>query len=107
MDPNAHKKNLVNKFNKEEAIKKLKKEKFSRLVVSFYFFRKISNISSLRDAMFLKFNDLNIKGRIYISREGVNAQASVPKQNKLEFENYVKEIFDYKLLRFNYAITHN
>ena len=57
--------------------------------------------------MFLKFNDLNIKGRIYISREGVNAQASVPKQNKLEFENYVKEIFDYKLLRFNYAITHN
>tara|TARA_Y100000739_G_C20601074_1_gene462979 strand:- start:1482 stop:2531 length:1050 start_codon:yes stop_codon:yes gene_type:complete len=107
MDPNAHKKNLVNKFNKEEAIKKLKKEKFSRLVVSFYFFRKISNISSLRDTLFLKFNDLNIKGRIYISREGVNAQASVPKQNKIEFENYVKKIFDYKLLRFNYAITHN
>ncbi len=107
MDPNAYKKNLVNKFNKQEAIKKLKKEKFSRLVVSFYLFRKISNTSVLRDDLFLKFNDLNIKGRIYISKEGVNAQASVPKKNKLEFENYVKDIFDYKSLRFNYAITHN
>lgn len=107
MDPNAHKKNLVNKFNKEEAIKKLKKEKFRRLVVSFYLFKQITNILELRDSLFLQFNKLNIKGRIYLSSEGINAQASIPESIKLEFENYVKQIFQQNNLRFNYAVTHN
>ena len=86
MDPNAYKKNLVNKFNKEEAIKKLKKEKFSRLIVSFYLFKKIINPLNSRDALFTSLNDLNIKGRIYLSKDGINAQISIPEKAKNCFE---------------------
>tara|TARA_B100001750_G_scaffold248552_1_gene281010 strand:- start:5189 stop:6238 length:1050 start_codon:yes stop_codon:yes gene_type:complete len=107
MDPNAYKKNLVNKFNKEEAIKKLKKEKFSRLIVSFYLFKKIINPLNSRDALFTSLNDLNIKGRIYLSKDGINAQISIPEKAKNCFESFIKIFLKEDSLRFNYAINHN
>ena len=36
MDPNGGKKNMVNKFSKEQALKLLDDEKFNRITVSFY-----------------------------------------------------------------------
>lgn len=37
------------------------------------------------------FNDLDIKGRIYISEEGINGQVSVSKKDFLDFERWMEE----------------
>ena len=74
-------KTLYNQRNKEECLKLLKKEQFSRNTISFYKYTKLDNLQAIRDKLFLSFNALDILGRIYIAKEGINAQISIPENN--------------------------
>jgi UPF0176 protein len=80
---------LQNRVNKKELKKRIQEETIKRITVSFYRYVIIDNPQELRDKLFIQWNALNILGRIYVAREGINAQMSVPEENW--------EIFKYNL----------
>ncbi|RCX03615.1 UPF0176 protein [Schleiferia thermophila] len=91
MDPNAHKKaRLVNRLSREELLKKLENENFRRITLSFYKYVLIDDPNSLRDRLFSMWSRLNCLGRIYVAREGINAQMNVPEHH---FDTFKKELY--------------
>jgi UPF0176 protein len=72
---------LYNKLSKEELLKEMEAENFQRKTISFYRYVNFNDPKAYRDELFKKWFRLNCKGRIYIAREGINAQMSVPEHN--------------------------
>ena len=75
-----------------------------RTTVSFYKYHQIEDPHVFRDALFARWNELNVLGRTYIASEGINAQVSVPTEN---FESFVKDLFTIDFLngiRLNTAV---
>lgn len=72
---------LHNKLSKEEAMKKLYSETFKRTTLSFYRYVIFNDPQTFRDDLFVEWDKLDCLGRIYIAREGINAQMSVPEHN--------------------------
>lgn len=56
-------------------------ETFVRKTISFYRYFIIDNPQKFRDQIYQDWADLNCFGRIYVAREGINAQMSVPESN--------------------------
>lgn len=69
---------LRNLTSRKEAIDDLSNEDFDRKIVSFYRYVRIANPKTLRDKLWKEWDELKIKGRIYLAHEGINAQMSVP-----------------------------
>ena len=95
-------KELYNKKSKKQLKEKLKAEKFRRITCSFYKYIQIDNLETLRDDLYLTWNNLNILGRIYISTEGINAQISIPENNLNSFKSLLSsyKIFNEIILKF-------
>lgn len=72
---------LYNKLSKEELMKEMEVENFQRKTISFYRYVNFEDPKAYRDELFKKWFQLNCKGRIYIAKEGINAQMSVPEHN--------------------------
>ncbi|WP_282126981.1 rhodanese-related sulfurtransferase [Marinifilum flexuosum] len=72
---------LYNKLSKEELMKEMEAEDFARKTISFYRYVNFEDPKAYRDELFKKWFLLNCKGRIYIAKEGINAQMSVPEHN--------------------------
>lgn len=81
MDPNQQKKGLANKYGKEELQKRLDAEAFKRRTVSLYRYVIIEDPQAFRDKLYEQWEALGCLGRIYIAREGINAQMNVPEPN--------------------------
>jgi UPF0176 protein len=77
---------LHNKYDKETLLQKLKEEKFSRVVCSFYNYLDVEDPQELREALYKALSELSINGRIYLSYEGINAQVSVPEPYLEDFK---------------------
>ncbi len=60
-------------------------EKFKRITVSFYRYVIIDNPNELRDELYEEWWGLNVFGRTYLAKEGINAQMSIPEHNWNEF----------------------
>ena len=67
---------LYNRINKEELKKQLMAEPFKRRTISFYRYVILDNPQEFRNLIYQQWNDLNCFGRIYVAREGINAQMS-------------------------------
>lgn len=80
---------LLNRLNKDQALEKLAKEPFERKTVSFYRYVRIENPQQMRDQLWSEWNQRGVLGRIYIAREGINAQISVPEP---QWEAFVSEL---------------
>ncbi|MCR9152482.1 MAG: rhodanese-related sulfurtransferase [Croceimicrobium sp.] len=89
MDPNAGKKNLINRYSREELEARLMAEDFKRVTLSFYRYVIIEDAQAMRDQLFEEWSHLNCLGRIYLAREGVNAQMNVPEHH---WEQFVTEL---------------
>lgn len=76
---------LFNKYDKRLLKKKLMEEDFHRITISFYKYVMIDEPHLLRDELYAEWDSLNVFGRIYLAKEGVNAQMSVPEQHWEEF----------------------
>lgn len=81
---------LYNKVNKEILKKQLEAETFKRTTISFYRYIIIDNPQEFRDQLYTAWNELLCFGRIYIAREGINAQMSVPESNLQQFLNLLQ-----------------
>lgn len=95
---------LYNKINKEELKNRLMDEPFHRKTISFYRYYYLENPQEFRDSIFRDWFSLGCFGRIYVAREGINAQMSVPEH---QFEAFLKTLEKYDILKnipIKYAI---
>ena len=95
---------LHNKINKEELKKKLIEETFTRKTISFYRYFYLENPQEFRDEIYSDWVSLGCFGRIYVAREGINAQMSVPEH---QFDEFLKTFDKYEILKdipIKYAI---
>jgi UPF0176 protein len=95
---------LHNRINNKELKQRLLEESESRITVSFYKYFTIQNPQSFRDFLYKNLKELYVFGRIYVSSEGINAQASIP-QSKFElFKEFLKSIDALANIRINIAV---
>ena len=81
------KNNLFNRKNKTQLIQEQFNESFIRKTCSFYRYVKIENPQEMRNVLYKEWLKINVLGRVYIAKEGINAQISVPEQNWEGFVN--------------------
>jgi len=60
-------------------------EDFDRITISFYRYVIIDSTHELRDELFAEWAEMNVFGRTYLAKEGINAQMSIPKHFWDEF----------------------
>jgi UPF0176 protein len=72
---------LHNRINKQELKEKLMKEPFKRVTVSYYRYVRIEDPATTRNELYAEYDKLGVFGRIYIAKEGINSQISVPEDN--------------------------
>ncbi|KPM31017.1 Rhodanese domain protein [Croceitalea dokdonensis DOKDO 023] len=75
-----------------------------RLTISFYKYAHIKNPQLFRDYLFIHWNALDVLGRIYVAKEGINAQLSVPADNFEAFKQHLDSISFLEHVRLNIAI---
>jgi len=95
---------LHNRINNDELKKLLMQETEKRITVSFYQYSPIQNPQEFRDYLYKNLNSLKVFGRIYIAKEGINAQASIPESNFNSFKNFLYSIEHLNGLRINIAV---
>jgi UPF0176 protein len=74
---------LHNRISQEELKQRLYAETEARTTISFYQYFAIPNPQEFRDLLYKQLYTLQVFGRIYVAKEGINAQISVP-QTKFE-----------------------
>ena len=94
---------LYNKLSAIERARIIDENSQERLTLSFYKYFKLGNPSLFRDHLFILWSDLDVLGRIYVAKEGINAQLSVPKENYEKFKISVNAITPLKDIRLNIA----
>ena len=95
---------LFNKINREVLKKDLLNETFQRVTLSFYKYFDIQSPNIFRDDLYKKFHRLKIFGRVYIAREGINAQISVPVYNWNVFKQKLEKIKELKDISLKKAL---
>lgn len=98
-------KRLFNQKSKEELELELANEKYPRITVSFYKYVYLKDdLEDLRDELYLQWNALKVKGRIYIADEGINAQLSCPEPFWDAFQDTVYQYKEFKHVPFKFAV---
>ncbi len=95
---------LHNRVSNEELKKRLMEETFQRTTISFYCYFPIANPQAFRDYLYKNLNELGVFGRIYIAKEGINAQISVPADQFEVLKTFLYSIEYLDGLRLNIAI---
>ena len=98
---------LYNKYSREDLKKKLDQENYNRITISFYKYVTIKDPVTIRQRLYIEWDQLNIKGRIYIAQEGINAQLSCPEPNWAAFKKHVNTIPELKNVPFKIAVEGN
>lgn len=95
---------LWNQLDKEQALKKVAQESFSRKTVSFYRYVILEQPEELRDRLYKEWSALGVLGRVYLAREGINSQISVPEPQWEAFERAIDGIPEFKGVPFKMAV---
>lgn len=85
----------------------LQNELFIRKTISFYRYFILDSPQQFRNQLYEDWSELNCFGRIYIAREGINAQMSVPEDN---IEAFLTTLYKYPIFQqipIKYAIEDN
>ncbi len=98
---------LHNRISNKELKEKLYQENFPRTTISFYQYFAIQNPLVFRDELYKALNALQVFGRIYIAKEGINAQISVPAHLFQNFKTYLYSINGIESVRLNTAVNDN
>lgn len=95
---------LWNTLNKEELEAHLREVGHKFVTVSFYQYAKIVNPRLFRDHLFLMWSKLDVVGRTYVAKEGINAQIAIPTENLSQFREELYEIEFLNGVRLNFAV---
>ena len=95
---------LYNTLSAEERAELIDQAGKQRLTLSFYAYAKTENPQQFRNELFIVWNALDALGRIYVAKEGINAQMSIPEENFEAFQDTLK-VYDFmKHIRLNVAV---
>ncbi|RXY90576.1 hypothetical protein DD583_34770, partial [Klebsiella pneumoniae] len=78
---------LHNRVSNEMLKARMLAETEPRTTISFYKYFTIDDPQATRDALYQAFTALNVFGRVYLAREGINAQISVPESKVSAFRD--------------------
>lgn len=95
---------LYNRINGRVLKEKMRSLPEKRVTVSFYKYHHILNPQEFRNELYQGMESLNILGRIYVAKEGINAQISILERNTDAFRNYLYSIPFLQGIRLNIAI---
>ncbi|QES88678.1 oxygen-dependent tRNA uridine(34) hydroxylase TrhO [Rhizosphaericola mali] len=95
---------LHNRTSQQELKERLMSETERRETISFYQYFVIENPQEFRDFLYKSLESLKVFGRIYVAKEGINAQISVPESNFEKFKCFLYSIPQLNDLRLNIAI---
>ena len=95
---------LHNRVSQVELKKLLYEETEHRTTISFYQYFAIDDPNQFRDDLYIHLNALNAFGRIYVAKEGINAQISAPDSRLDELKTYLYSLPPLDGLRLNIAI---
>jgi UPF0176 protein len=93
--------------DKKTLLKRLQDEPFRRITLSFYRYVMIEDTNKLRDSLFTAWTDMKIFGRIYLAREGINAQMSIPEANLEKFQQALYSDKRFLNVPFKIAVEDN
>ena len=95
---------MFNKKSKFELRKYLEQESFQRITCSFYKYIEVKNPEEFRNHLYKQFSHLDILGRIYVSKEGINAQISIPEHSLDQIKSYINSLKIFKDIKFKHAV---
>ena len=95
---------MYNKKSKIELQKSLDNERFNRVTCSFYRYCYINNPEDFRNKLYNDLKKLDILGRIYVSKEGINAQISIPEHNLNDLKQYIYSFEIFNSIKFKHAV---
>ena len=81
---------LHNQISNEELKARMLAETEPRTTVSFYKYFTLGDPKAFRDALYVAFKAEQVFGRVYVAKEGINAQISVPQSR---FEAFKQALF--------------
>ncbi len=76
---------LHNRISNKELKERMLRETEPRVTLSFYNYFTIADPRQFRDDLSIRFCEIGVFGRVYIAREGINGQISVPESNLEQF----------------------
>lgn len=95
---------LHNRVNRDELRDRIRKEGTGRITLSFYVYTHLPDPVTFRDLFYKGLTSLDVFGRIYVAREGVNAQISVPARKLDALKTYLDTFSFLQHLRLNIAV---
>lgn len=95
---------LHNRVSQKELKERLYQETEERKTISFYQYHPIQNPQEFRDDLYKGLDPLKVYGRIYVAKEGINAQVSLPASNYDAFKNFLYSYTFLNGVRLNIAI---
>lgn len=95
---------LHNRVSQKEMKQRLYRESEPRTTLSFYRYFPVGDPGKFRDELYTALSALNVFGRIYIAREGINAQISVPAPGYSDLQAYLHSLPPLGDLRLNIAV---
>lgn len=95
---------LHNRVSRRELKDRMRADRTSRTTVSFYLYTRIEDPAAFRDSWYASLKSLDVLGRIYIAREGVNAQVSVPDARMADFRAFLDAEPGFRGIRLNTAV---
>lgn len=95
---------LHNKVDAAILKQQLLQETEKRITISFYHYFSITNPLEFRNFLYKELVALKVFGRIYVAKEGINAQASVPESNYEKFVTFLYSIPELNGIRINIAV---
>lgn len=98
---------LYNTLSSKERAALIEKAGKERFTLSFYKYHHIGNVQIFRNHLFIHWDALDVLGRIYVAKEGINAQLSVPAENFSTFKDHLDSVLFLQGVRLNIAIEHN
>lgn len=95
---------LYNRVNRDEMRKRLMEEPFKRVTLSFYRYVILDDAETMRNTLWREWNKFSVFGRIYLAREGINAQLSVPEHFFESFRSTLFQHNEFKNVPFKIAV---
>jgi UPF0176 protein len=95
---------LHNRISQEELKARLLQETEPRTTISFYRYFPIQNPQEFRDHLYKQLFTLKVFGRIYVAKEGINAQINVPASNFDALRETLYAIEPLNGMRLNIAV---
>jgi len=97
---------LYNRQNRKELKERFSLENDSRIVLSFYRYAHIEEPPLFRNQLYEALDQMDVKGRIYIAREGINGQISISRNNLDVLRKTLDDMDILRHIRLNTALEH-